>query len=78
LELSPALPDMGKLLNSNLMTNKKFLEELIAYFPFPVILVSDTSRKKTLVCMIMKSIKQYIWEAAVLVLLMGVTYDVYC
>jgi hypothetical protein len=31
--------------------NRKFWEELIAYFPFTVILVSDTSRKKTLVCM---------------------------
>jgi hypothetical protein len=31
--------------------NKKFWEELVAYFPFTVILISDTSRKKTLVCM---------------------------
>jgi hypothetical protein len=31
--------------------NKKFWEELIAYFPFTVISVCNTSRKKTLVCM---------------------------
>jgi hypothetical protein len=32
------------------LLNKKFQEELIAYFPFTVILVSDiTSREKTLV-----------------------------
>jgi hypothetical protein len=31
---------------------KTFCEELMAYFPFPVILVSDTTNmKKTLVCM---------------------------
>jgi hypothetical protein len=37
--------------NSNPTSNKKFWEELIAYFPFTVILVSDTaSREKTLVC----------------------------
>jgi hypothetical protein len=34
------------------LRNKNFGEELIAYFPFTVILVSDTtSRKKYLVCM---------------------------
>jgi hypothetical protein len=33
-------------------TNKNVWEELIAYFPFTVIVVSDTTyRKKTLVCM---------------------------
>jgi hypothetical protein len=31
--------------------NKKYWEELIAYFPFTVIGVSDTSRKKTLAYM---------------------------
>jgi hypothetical protein len=37
--------------NSNPTSNKKFLEELIVYFPFTVILVSDmATREKTLVC----------------------------
>jgi hypothetical protein len=31
--------------------NKKFWKELISCFPFTVILLSDTGRKKTLVCM---------------------------
>jgi hypothetical protein len=30
---------------------KRFWEELIVYVPFTVTLVSDTSRKKTIVCM---------------------------
>jgi hypothetical protein len=33
------------------VNNQKFMEELIAYFPFTVIWVSHASRKETLVCM---------------------------
>jgi hypothetical protein len=54
--------------------------ELIAYFHFTVILISDkTSKKKTLVFMgnKVKKKKNTILEAALLVLLMGVTYKVH-
>jgi hypothetical protein len=40
-----ATPYKGRKYN-----NKKFWEEFIAYFPFLIISVSHTSRKKCLVC----------------------------
>jgi hypothetical protein len=57
----------------------KFWEELITYFPFTVIIVFDTSRKKTLVYMHneVNTTIQY-GMAAVLVLLMGVIYEIHC
>jgi hypothetical protein len=42
----------SNLLLLDLISNKKFWEELISYIPFTVVLVSDTkSGKKRLVCM---------------------------
>jgi uncharacterized membrane protein YvlD (DUF360 family) len=61
------------------LENKKFWEERIAYFPFTVIWVSDTtrtSRKKTLVCMSNK-VKYTILETAMSVLLMGAIYELH-
>jgi hypothetical protein len=55
--------------------NKQFWEELIACFPFTVIPVSYISRKKTSVDML--NVIKTIWEAAVLILLMGVIYKVH-
>jgi hypothetical protein len=64
--------------NSEDRINKKFGEELIPYIPFTVIWISDrTSREKTLVNMI-NEVNKTIWEAAVLVLLMGINYVVHC
>jgi hypothetical protein len=42
-----------------LYCNRKFWEELIAYFPFTIISVSDPSREKTLYICVMKPVKQY-------------------
>jgi hypothetical protein len=40
MELSLAFLNIGKFINSDLMVNKKFSAEPIAYFPFTVTLVT--------------------------------------
>jgi hypothetical protein len=52
-------------------------QELIAYILFFVIVVSDSANRKYQYSCLMKSMKQFISGAAMLVLLMGVTYEVH-
>jgi hypothetical protein len=61
-------------------STKKFWEELIVYFLFTVILVSDMTFRKTILVCISNEINNTInivWEASVLVLLMGVMNEVH-
>jgi hypothetical protein len=63
---------------SFLKKNCKFWEELMAYFPFTVILISDTTnRMKTQYVCIMKAIKQYNYGGFSVGITDFVIYEVY-
>jgi hypothetical protein len=65
------LKDISYLANKS----RKLKEELIAYFPFIITFIyGATSRKKNLVWMRNEVNKTIVWEASVLVLLIGVIF----